>query len=66
MSKSRKHPKKGHIDRAAQDSIGRQLRAMYSELLREPLPEKLLATLRALEQADDGGTRPEHNWRRAA
>jgi hypothetical protein len=54
MSKSRKHPKKARIDRATQDRIGAKLRTMYSELLREPLPDKLLLTLQAIEQAQEG------------
>ena len=54
MSKSRKYPKKVQIDRATQDRIGSKLRAMYSELLREPLPDKLLLTLQAIEQAQEG------------
>jgi hypothetical protein len=66
MSKSPKHPRKGHVDRAAQELIGRQLRAMYSQLLREPLPEALLTTLRSLEQPADGLTRPEEKLLRAA
>jgi Anti-sigma factor NepR len=35
------------IGRAIQDQIGRELRAMYEELLRQPLPEHLVAPLRA-------------------
>jgi hypothetical protein len=60
-----KHPTKARVDRVAQDMIGRQLRAMYSELLREPLPETLLSTLRAIERAEYTLPQPEM-LRRAA
>jgi Anti-sigma factor NepR len=53
MSKNPNHPRKAQVDRAAQDRIGRQLRAMYSDLAKQPVPEKLLATLRAFEEAED-------------
>ena len=35
------------LDRVAQDRIGRELRAMYDELLRQPLPANLMALLGA-------------------
>ena len=35
------------ITRAIQDRIGRELRDMYAELLRQPLPDNLIAPLRA-------------------
>jgi hypothetical protein len=35
------------MSRAVQDRIGRELRAMYEELLKQPLPENLIASLRA-------------------
>jgi hypothetical protein len=37
------------MTRAIQDRIGRELRAMYEELLRQPLPENLIAPLRAAD-----------------
>jgi len=40
------------IGRHAQDRIGRELRAMYSEVLREPLPEDLLSVLQAFQDAE--------------
>jgi hypothetical protein len=56
------------IDRTIQDRIGRELRAMYEELLRQPLPENLLEPLRTsdavhatrskLEEAVQGMRRP--------
>jgi hypothetical protein len=57
MSTSSNHPKKAQIDRATQERIGSKLRAMYSELLRDPLPAKLLVTLQAIEQAEEGTRR---------
>jgi hypothetical protein len=42
-------PERPKIDRTNQDTIGRELRAMYQELLGQPLPENLIAPLRALE-----------------
>ncbi len=38
------------MTRAVQDRIGRELRAMYEELLKQPLPENLIAPLRAPTQ----------------
>jgi hypothetical protein len=35
------------MSRAVQDRIGHELRQMYAELLRQPLPENLVASLRA-------------------
>jgi hypothetical protein len=66
MSKRPKHPGKAQVDRAAQELIGRQLRAMYSQLLREPVPEALLTTLRSIEQPAEALTRPEEKLLRAA
>ncbi len=47
------------IDRAIQDKIGRELRAMYEELLRQPLPEKLTEPLRALDEVTSARQRLE-------
>ena len=66
MSKNPKQPRKGHVDRAAQDLIGHQLRAMYSDLLRQPLPDKLLSTLRTIEKVEEAVTTPQDTLRRAA
>jgi hypothetical protein len=66
MSKNPKHPRKGNVDRAAQDLIGHHLRAMYSELLSQPLPAKLLSTLRTMETAEEALTTPQKTLRRAA
>jgi hypothetical protein len=37
-----------------QDRIGRQLREMYSELMEEPLPDRLTSLLAELERAPQG------------
>jgi hypothetical protein len=66
MSKGRKGVRKPAIDRAAQAAIGRQLRSMYSELLSQPLPEKLLSTLLAIQQAQDATTGVDELLRKAA
>ena len=50
MTKDNSLVKKPKIDRALQDKIGQELRAMYEELLKQPLPEKLTAPLRALDE----------------
>ena len=50
MSENRGHDPKPRISLAIQDKIGRELRAMYEELLKQPLPEKLTAPLRAMEE----------------
>jgi hypothetical protein len=66
MSNSPKHPRKAHVDRATQDLIGCQLRTMYSELLAQPLPEKLLSALLAVQDAEEGLVQPEVRLRKAA
>jgi hypothetical protein len=48
---------KPRIDRVIQDKIGRELRAMYEELLRQPLPENLTAPLRAIEEVQSSQQR---------
>jgi hypothetical protein len=59
MSKAPKSPKKPSINRTAQAAIGHQLRAMYSDLVMQPLPEKLLTTLRAMQKAENAQARTE-------
>jgi hypothetical protein len=66
MSKSPKRSSKAQVERAAQDRIGRQLRTMYSALVRQPLPEKLLATLRAIDDAEKGSSQSDEPLRHAA
>jgi hypothetical protein len=66
MSKARKGARKPASDRAAQAAIGHQLRSMYSGLLSQPLPEKLLSTLLAIQQAQDATTGVDELLRKAA
>ncbi len=48
---------KPKLDRAIQDKIGRELRAMYEQLLRQPLPENLTAPLRAIDEVQSSRQR---------
>ncbi len=41
------------MSRAIQDRIGKELREMYAELLRQPLPENLIAPLRPTDDANE-------------
>ncbi len=66
MSKNPKHSTKAQVGRAAQERIGHQLRSMYSALVRQPLPDMLLATLRAIEEAEKGSTQTHEDLREAA
>lgn len=52
MSNRKRSRAKPTIGRQAQDRIGRDLRAMYSEVLHEPLPAEMLAVLQALDSAE--------------
>jgi Anti-sigma factor NepR len=52
MSKKSKQPSKPQLDRTAQDVIGLRLRNMYSELVTQPIPERLLAIL-AIQDTQD-------------
>lgn len=47
MSESNAGANGPKMTRAVQDRIGRELRAMYEELLKQPLPDNLIAPLRA-------------------
>jgi paraquat-inducible protein B len=47
------------IGRASQDKIGRALRAIYEELLHQPLPENLTAPLRAIDEVQSSRERLE-------
>jgi len=42
-------------DRELLDAVGRDLRAIYSDVLRQPLPPKLAAALERLEQRSSSG-----------
>ena len=41
------------LDRSAQDRIGRELRAMYADLERQPIPQRLLDLLSKLAEPKD-------------
>ena len=41
-----------YLDRATQDRIGRELRVIFAEPLAQPLPDKLLGALRAIQDAE--------------
>jgi Anti-sigma factor NepR len=41
------------LDRTAQDRIGRQLRAMYADLERQPIPQRLLDLVGKLAEPKD-------------
>jgi hypothetical protein len=64
MRRSPKHSVK--LDQATQESIGHHLRAMYADLVRQPLPEKLLLTLRSIQDAEEAAHRPSQRVRKAA
>jgi hypothetical protein len=50
MSGKNEGANKPKMTRAVQDRIGRELREMYAELLKQPLPENLVAPLRAPDE----------------
>jgi hypothetical protein len=41
------------LDRTSQDRIGRELRAMYADLERQPLPQRLLDLMSKLREPKD-------------
>ena len=45
-------PSKGLSESAIMVEIGRDLRSIYSDLLREPLPEHLVSIVRELDKQD--------------
>lgn len=40
---------------ASQDGLGAQLKAVYDEVVRQPLPDRLMALLADLEAREKGG-----------
>jgi hypothetical protein len=44
------------LDRQAQARIGEQLRSMYDDLLKQPVPDRFVELLRKLDAKEDGGT----------
>ena len=57
MCKRKKQVSSATIGRHAQDRIGRELRAMYAEMLTQPLPGELIALLDAFEDAETAQAR---------
>lgn len=45
------------LDRGTQSRIGDQLRAMYNDLMDQPVPDKFKALLEQLEKRDEGNRR---------
>jgi hypothetical protein len=45
------------LDRGTQSRIGDQLRAMYNDLMDQPVPDKFKALLEQLEKRDEGDRR---------
>lgn len=43
-----------YLDRATQDRIGRELRVIFAEPFGQPLPDKLLGAVRAIQDAEKG------------
>ena len=57
MSESKAGANAPKITRAVQDRIGHELRVMYEEILKQPLPENLIAPLRASNQLQTSADR---------
>lgn len=47
-------PPQGYIPPELQDHIGRQLRAVYNDILEEPIPDRFLKLLAELKNKQDG------------
>jgi hypothetical protein len=45
----------GRMEPELQDHIGRQLRAVYNQILEEPVPERFLKLLADLQDKQSGG-----------
>ena len=43
------------LDRAIQERIGDRLRAMYDDLVQQPVPDRFVELLSRLEQRNDAG-----------
>lgn len=44
----------GRLDRTAQNEIGRQLKALYDEVVNEPVPERFVELLQRLDSGEAG------------
>ncbi|HZT50134.1 MAG TPA: NepR family anti-sigma factor [Hyphomicrobiaceae bacterium] len=47
-------PSRGMLDRSLQAQLGRQLRAIFSDVAEEPVPERFIKLLEALEAKERG------------
>lgn len=56
-SLTEKLSKKPSLDTGIQSRIGDQLRAMYDDLVHQPVPDKLTALLAKLDRPDEGNGR---------
>jgi len=71
MSDYSRPPCQAYLDRATQDRIGRELRVIFAEPLQQPLPDRLLGALRAIQDAEKSvnrsgrtlGAGPVSAWR---
>ncbi len=56
----RRAPKSGaSVQMQVQDHIGRQLRAVYDDLLSQPVPDRFLELLEQLDKGGAAATRPD-------
>jgi hypothetical protein len=54
------HPRpqcQAFLDRATQDRIGRELRTIFAEPFQQPLPDRLLGALRAIQETEKDADR---------
>jgi hypothetical protein len=54
-SSSDELPSEPTLDRAVQERIGDSLRAMYDDLMQQPVPDRFAALLDRLEKTNDKG-----------
>jgi hypothetical protein len=50
-----RRPRAGFDFEAVRAAIGAALRTQYSEVLREPIPDRMVDLLRQLDQSPEGG-----------
>jgi hypothetical protein len=50
-----RYPSHGMVDRSLQAQIGRQLRAIFADIAQEPVPERFIKLLEALEAREKQG-----------
>jgi hypothetical protein len=66
MSDHARPPCYPYVDRATQDRIGRELRVLFAAPLQQPLPDRLLGALSALQDAETPVKRSERPVDRGA